>query len=365
MEMGNAFGKAVVPGLEDARRAEAMRLAVAHKDADSLLYSWDGCFEEEDEEFPYRQAEENEQENTEGPIDREKARILGVFGGGKKWEGRVVNVSAFLDSHLGSAEIHAHPSGLVISLNGWQIFGIFIVADLRTNTTPKGTTTADEGRETRVEPSIDLALTRSPYTRVKRAEMYSCHLNNGNNAAAPPPPTTTTTKMLIQILCFRSVAAIALNLLIHLLSTNLPPARGFMSIQFCLTNCLGCIEQEHRVSTEPRSKFQICVSSARQGPRMLRLLLISQSSVRYHAMMQQLPSSSPSGIPFRIESVRLGASESRAVCLTERALQICGSGTSVTPDLYREKNNFLGRDAGSSPAESMGRRISRFLGTLI
>jgi hypothetical protein len=59
--MGYAFGEAVMPGLEYALRTKAIRLAVAHEDSHSLLDHWDSRFEEEDQEFPHRQAEEDEE----------------------------------------------------------------------------------------------------------------------------------------------------------------------------------------------------------------------------------------------------------------------------------------------------------------
>ncbi|KAJ6553795.1 hypothetical protein DFH09DRAFT_1085548 [Mycena vulgaris] len=86
VQLGDAFGKAVVPGSEWASRSEAQGRGVAHKDSGSLFDHWDRRFEEEKEEVPDGESEESEQRKHELALD---LRCLEVPGGEKQDSSRV------------------------------------------------------------------------------------------------------------------------------------------------------------------------------------------------------------------------------------------------------------------------------------
>jgi hypothetical protein len=56
--MGDAFGKAVMPGPEYVPRCESVLLVVPHEHANSMLDHWDGGFKEKNQELSNGQAEE-------------------------------------------------------------------------------------------------------------------------------------------------------------------------------------------------------------------------------------------------------------------------------------------------------------------
>jgi hypothetical protein len=59
--MGDAFGETVVPGPEYAARRKSILHVVSHKRASSVFDHWYGGFEEKEQKFPNRQAEEEEE----------------------------------------------------------------------------------------------------------------------------------------------------------------------------------------------------------------------------------------------------------------------------------------------------------------